>query len=57
VRRYIWSGTPYSEPYRTAVALGIPGALFQVFVFVGTFAFLFTTGISIWRRIASAPQA
>jgi hypothetical protein len=51
VRRYIWSGTRYAEPYTAAVALGIPGALFQAFVFVGTFAVLLATGISIWRRI------
>jgi hypothetical protein len=28
--RYIWFGTTYSEPYEAAVALGIPGRLFQV---------------------------
>ncbi|MFZ0963145.1 MAG: hypothetical protein WAO35_19955 [Terriglobia bacterium] len=32
LRRYIWSGTRYSEPYTAAVALGIPGPLFQAFV-------------------------
>jgi hypothetical protein len=57
VRRYIWSGTRYSEPYKAAVALGIPGALFQILVLVGTFAVLLTTGLSIWRRIKNAPQA
>ncbi len=35
LRRYIWSGTRYSEPYTAAVALGIPGPLFQVFVLGG----------------------
>jgi hypothetical protein len=57
VRRYIWSGTRYSEPYKAAVALGIPGALFQTLVLVGTFAVLLSTGMSIWRRIKSTRQA
>lgn len=30
IRRYIWFGTTYSEPYEAAVSLGIPGPLFQV---------------------------
>jgi len=51
VRRYIWSGTRYSEPYTAAVALGIPGPLFQTFVFVCSFAVLLAMGIAIYRRI------
>lgn len=35
LRRYIWSGTRYSEPYQAALALGIPGPVFQVFVLAG----------------------
>jgi len=35
LRRYIWSGTRYSEPYMAAIALGIPGPLFQAFVLAG----------------------
>jgi hypothetical protein len=35
LRRYVWSGTRYSEPYTAAVALGIPGPLFQAFVLAG----------------------
>lgn len=57
VRRYIWSGTRYSEPYKAAVALGIPGALFQALVLVGAFAVFLLAGISIWRRIESARRA
>ena len=51
VRRYIWSGTRYAEPYTAAVALGIPGPLFQTLVFVGFFAVLLAMGIAIYRRI------
>lgn len=57
MRRYVWSGTRYSEPYQAAVALGIPGALFQTLVVVGTFAVFLIAGMSVWRRIESARQA
>ncbi|MDO8629407.1 MAG: S41 family peptidase [Phycisphaerales bacterium] len=35
-RRYIWFGTTYSEPYEAAVALGIPGPLFQLLAVCGS---------------------
>ena len=35
-RRYIWFGTTYSEPYDAAMALGIPGPLFQLLAVGGS---------------------
>ncbi len=50
LRRYILWGPSYSEPYEAAVALGVPGPVFQVFVFV-TSAFL---TLAIARQILPA---
>jgi hypothetical protein len=49
VRRYIWSGTRYSEPYHAAVALGIPGPLFQVLVLTGFLAVGVLVGLALAR--------
>jgi len=50
LRRYILWGPSYSEPYEAAVALGVPGPVFQVFVIV-TSAFL---TLAIARQIVPA---
>ena len=49
VRRYIWSGTRYSEPYQAAVALGIPGPLFQVLVLTGFLSVALLAGFGLAR--------
>jgi hypothetical protein len=43
LHRYVWYGTTYSEPYEAAVALGIPGALFQMLA-IGS-GFLILVGV------------
>lgn len=48
LRRGLFFGTTYSEPYEGAVGMGIPGPLFQGAVFVGTALLL--AGLYIHRR-------
>jgi hypothetical protein len=50
LRRYIWRGTRYSEPYAAAVALGIPGPLFQAFVLAGFCAVILLVVLALARR-------
>ncbi len=50
VRRYIWSGTRYSEPYKAALGLGIPGPLFQAFVLIAFAAVVIVVACAIIRR-------
>lgn len=52
VRRYIWSGTRYSEPYTAATALGIPGPLFQAFVLAGFSAVVLLVVLALTRNRA-----
>lgn len=40
IRRYIWTGMSYSEPYQAAVGLGVPGPLFQAVALAGVVAVL-----------------
>jgi hypothetical protein len=48
-RRYIWSGTRYSEPYTAALALGIPGPLFQAFALAGFSSVVFLVVLALAR--------
>ena len=56
LRRYIWSGTRYSEPYTAAVALGIPGRLFQVFVLAGFSAVVLLVVLALNLRSKHVPR-
>jgi hypothetical protein len=49
LRRYIWSGTRYSEPYQAAVALGVPGPLFQILVLTGFLTVAVLVGLALGR--------
>jgi hypothetical protein len=49
LRRYIWRGTRFSEPYTAAVALGIPGPLFQAFVLAGFAAVVLLVVLALAR--------
>jgi hypothetical protein len=40
IRRYIWAGMRYSEPYEAAIGLGAPGPLFQAAALAGVAAVL-----------------
>ena len=56
LRRYIWSGTRYSEPYSAAIALGIPGPLFQVLVLAGFCAVILLVVFALARSPKPAPR-
>ena len=55
IRRYIWSGTQWSEPYVGAVGLGIPGPVFQAFVVVAFLAVVVFVVLGL-RRITSTNE-
>ena len=55
LRRYIWSGTRYSEPYEAAVSLGIPGLLFQAFVLAAFSSVALMVGLAVVPRSREKP--
>jgi len=56
LRRGIWIGTHYSEPYTAAVALGIPGPLFQVFVLAGFSAVVLLVALKLAPSSKHVPR-
>ena len=57
LRRYIWSGTRYSEPYQAAVSLGIPGPLFQAFVLVAFSLVSLMVVLAVIARLQEKPAS
>jgi len=51
IPRFFFWGHRYSEPYQAAVAYGVPGPLFQVFVIVTSAFLAVATGRQIHRAI------
>lgn len=51
IPRYFFWGHRYSEPYEAAVALGVPGPVFQGFVIVANVILAWATGRQILRAI------
>lgn len=55
IPRYLFWGHRYSEPYEAAVALGIPGPVFQGFVMVTSVFLALAIGRQILRPIRGMP--